>query len=165
MMRFIHPVSTLSFAGIMPPDLSLEAPDLLRLYEVFKAKNIGDTEQLDPIAFFSHNTFIRQKDVLRYEAEIKDILSRLVAAPDALGPSSPLQQVIQEVQDPIIKQTPKSRLNSPPSRPAFLSGLIHLLSVMRATDGLVSLRIVFLFTLWWVMTDCSACTSFPLRSS
>ena len=77
-MRFIHPVSTLSFAGIMPPDLSLEAPDLLRLYQVFKAQNISDTEQLDPTTFFSRDTFIRQRDVLRYEADIKNTLSRLV---------------------------------------------------------------------------------------
>ena len=146
-MRFIHPVSTLSFAGIMPQDLSQEAPDLLRLYRVFKTKNIGDVERLDPISFFSHDTFIQQRDVLRYEAEIKDSLSRLVAAPDALDPSSLLQQVVQEVQDPIIKQTPKSQLNSPPSHSTFLSGLIHLLSVMQATDGLVSPRIDILFTL------------------
>lgn len=147
MMRFIHPVSTLSFAGIMPQDLSLETPDLLRLHRVFRTKNIGDVERLDPTTFFSHDTFIQQRDVLRYEAEIKISLSRLVAAPDALDPSSPLQQVVQEVQDPIIKQTPKSQLNTPPSRTTFLFGLIHLLSVMRATDGLVSTRIDILFTL------------------
>lgn len=29
LVRFIHPVSTLSFVGAMPPDLSLEASDLL----------------------------------------------------------------------------------------------------------------------------------------
>lgn len=131
----------------MPQDLSLEAPDLLRLHGVFKTKNIGDMERLDPTTFFSHDTFIQQRDVLRYEAEIKDSLSRLVAAPDALDSSSLLQQVVQEVQDPIIKQTPKSQLNSPPSRSTFLSGLIHLLSVMRATDGLVSPHIDILFTL------------------
>ena len=51
-IRFIHPVSTLSFAGILPPDLSLEAPDLLRLYTVLKTKNIGDTERLDPTTLF-----------------------------------------------------------------------------------------------------------------
>jgi hypothetical protein len=164
-MRFIHPVSTLSFAGILPPDLSLEAPDLLRLYTVLKTKGIGDTERLDPTTFFSRDTFIRQKDILLYEADIKDTLSRLVAAPDALDPSSPLQQVVQEVQDPIIKQTPKSQLNAPPSRTAFLSGLIHLLSVMRATDGLVRPRTDFLFTLWLVMTCRLACPSVQLRSS
>jgi ATP-dependent RNA helicase DDX60 len=143
----------------MPSDLSLEAPDLLRLYRVFKTKNIGDMEQLEPITFFSRDTFIRQKDVIRYEAQIKDTLSHLVAAPDALDPSSPLQQVVQEVQDPIIKQTPKAQLNSPPSYPAFLSGLIHLLSAMRATDGLVSLHIDTLFTWCLVMTYCLARTS------
>ena len=136
-MRFIHPVSTLSFAGIMPPDLSLEAPDLLRLYQVFKTQNISDTERLDPTTFFSLNTFIRQRDVLRYEADIKNTLSRLVTAQDALDPSSQLQQVVAEVQDSIIKQTPRSQLNTPPDRSAFLSGLVHLLSVMQATDSLV----------------------------
>jgi hypothetical protein len=34
-------------------------------------------------------------------------------------------------------ETSKSQLNAPPSPPAFMSGLIHLLSDMKATDGLV----------------------------
>lgn len=144
-MRFIHPVSTLSFAGIMPPDLSLEATDLLRLYRVLMANNIGDLARLDPTTFFSRDTFIRQRDVLRYEVDIKNTLSRLIAEPDALDPSSPLQQVVREVQDPIIKQTPKSHLNVQPGRSMFLSGLIHLLSAMQATNGLVCPTSDFLF--------------------
>jgi hypothetical protein len=164
MMHLIHPVSALSFAGILPSDLSLEARDLLRMYRVFTTKSIDGAERLDPTTFFSRDTFIRQKDVLSYEAEIKDVLCRLVAAPDALDPSSPLQQVVQEVQDPIIKQTPKLQLNAPSSRSAFLSGLIHLLSVMHASDGLVRTRAHFLFTLWLVMTCYLARTSIQLRS-
>jgi hypothetical protein len=137
MMRFIHPVSTLSFAGTFPPDLSLESRDLLRLYRVFMSQNIADVERLDPSIAFSRDTFVRQKDVLRYEADIKNVLARLVAAPDALDPSSPLQKVVQEVQDPVLKATPKSQLNSPPSSSVLLSGLIHLLSELQASDGLV----------------------------
>ena len=133
-MRFIHPVSTLSFAGTLPPDLSLESADLLRLYRVFMSQNIAD---VDPTIAFSHDTFIRQKDMLRYEADIKNVLARLVAAPDALDPSSPLQKVVGEVQDPVLKEVSKSQLNAPPSSSAFLSGLIHLLSDMQACDGLV----------------------------
>jgi hypothetical protein len=137
MMRFIHPVSTLSFAGTLPPDLALESSDLLRLYRVFLSQNIADVERLDPSIVFSRDRFIRQKDVLRYEADIKNVLARLVAAPEALDPSSPLQKVVQEVQDPVLKETPKSQLNAPPSSSVFLSGLIHLLSDMQASDGLV----------------------------
>jgi len=149
----------------MPPDLSLEALDLLRLYQVFKTQNISDTEQLDPTTFFSRDTFIRQRDVLRYEADIKNTLSRLVTAHDALDPSSQLQQVVQELQDPIIKQIPRSRLNTSPDRSAFLSGLIHLLSVMQATDSLVRPLFDTLFAPWSVMTCCLARTSVQLRSS
>jgi hypothetical protein len=137
MMRFIHPVSTLSFAGTLPPDLSLESPDLLRLYRVFLSQNIADVERLDPTVAFSRDTFIRQKDVLRYEADIKNVLARLVAAPDALDPASPLQKVVQEVQDPVLEQTPKSHLNAPPTSSVFSSGLVHLLSEMQASEGLV----------------------------
>lgn len=136
-MRFIHPVSTLSFGGTIPPDLSLETIDLLRLHEILKSQSDVYAERLDPIAFFSSNTFIRQKDVLRYETEIKNILARLVEAPDALGPSSPLQRVVRHIQDPVIAQTPKTRLNTPPSLSGFMSGLIHLLSDLEATDCLV----------------------------
>jgi ATP-dependent RNA helicase DDX60 len=121
----------------MPPDLSLEAPDLLRLYKVLTSQDIIDAEGLDPTVFFSRDAFIRQKDMLRYEADIKSILARLVAAPDALDPSSVLQRVVQDIQDPVITQTPRTRLNAPPSPAVFMSGLIHLLSDMRATDGLV----------------------------
>jgi len=149
----------------MPPDLSLEAPDLLHLYQVFKAQNISDTEQLDPTTFFSRDTFIRQRDVLRYEADVKNTLSRLVTAHDALDPSSQLQQVVQELQDPIIKQIPKSQLNTSPDRSAFLSGLIHLLSVMQAAGSLVRPLLDTLFALWLVMTCCLARTSVQLRSS
>ncbi len=125
----------------MPPDLSLETTDLLRLYETFKSQVQGDSyvERLDPITFFSRDTFIRQKDVLLYENEIKNILAPLVAAPDALGPSSALQQVVRHIQDPVIKQTSKQRLNAPPTRSEFMSGLIHLLSDLKATDSLVRL--------------------------
>ena len=137
MMRFIHPVSTLSFAGTLPSDLSLESADLLRLYRVLLNQNIADVERLDPTIAFSHNTFIRQKDMLRYEADIKNVLACLVAAPDALDPSSSLQKVVQEVQDPVLKETSKSQINAPPSSSVFLSGLVHLLSDMQASDGLV----------------------------
>ena len=141
MMRFIHPVSTLSFAGTMPPDLSLESSDLLRLYRVLLSQNVAGIEGLDPNIILSSDTFIRQKDVVRYEAEIRNqVLARLIAAPDALDPSSLLQKVVREVQDPVIRETPKSQLNAPPSSSVFLSGLIHLLVDMQASDGLVRLE-------------------------
>jgi hypothetical protein len=140
MMRFIHPVSTLSFAGTMPPDLSLETLDLLRLYRVLLSQNIAGVGLLDPNIVFSRDTFIRQKDVLRYEAEIKNVLARLSVAPDALDSSSPLQKVVQEVQDPVLKETPKSQLNAPPGPSVLLSGLIHLLADMQVSDGLVRLE-------------------------
>jgi len=140
MMRFIHPVSTLSFAGTMPPDLSLESSDLLRLYRVLLSQNVAGVERLDPNTVLSQDTFIRQKDVLRYEVEIKNVLARLTAAPDALDSLSPLQKVVQEVQDPVLKEKSKSQLNAPPSSSVFLSGLIHLLTDMQASDGLVRLE-------------------------
>jgi hypothetical protein len=143
MMRFIHPVSTLSFAGTMPPDLSMESSDLLRLYKVLLSQNVAGIERLDPNIVFSRDTFIRQKDVLRYEAEIKNVLARLTAAPDALDSSSPLQKVVQEVQDPVLKEKSKSQLNTPPSSSVFLSGLIHLLTDMQSSDSLVRLETSF----------------------
>ncbi|KAH9002517.1 P-loop containing nucleoside triphosphate hydrolase protein, partial [Lactarius deliciosus] len=144
MMRFIHPVSTLSFGGTMPPDLSLEAPDLLRLHEVLKGGEGGAyAERLDPTAFFSGNRFIRQKDVLGYETEIKNILARLVVEPDAQDPSSPLQRVVRHIQDPVIMQMSKARLNTPPNHSGFMSGLIHLLSDLKAENSLPALLFNF----------------------
>lgn len=143
MMRFIHPVSTLSFGGTMPPDLSMETLDLLRLHEILKSHSDADAERLDPTTFFSRNTFIIQKDVLLYETEIKNILARLVVAPDALSPSSHLQRVVRHIQDPVIMQTSKPRLNAPPTRSEFKSGLIHLLSDLKATESLPALLFNF----------------------
>ncbi|KAH9067713.1 P-loop containing nucleoside triphosphate hydrolase protein [Lactarius vividus] len=143
MMRFVHPVSTLSFGGTMPPDLSLEALDLLRLHEVLKGQSDAYADRLDPTAFFSGNEFIKQKDVLRYETEIKNILARLVVEPDALDPSSPLQRIVRHIQDPVITQTSKTRLNTPPNRSEFMSGLIHLLSDLKAENSLPALLFNF----------------------
>jgi ATP-dependent RNA helicase DDX60 len=137
MIRFIHPVCSLSFAGTMPPDLALETPDLLQLYRALKKQNVVEAKGLDPTVFFSRDTFIRKKDVLRYEADIKGILARLIAAPDALDSSSILQRVVQDIQDPVIMRTSKLQLNSPINPSTFMSGLIHLLSDMKATEGLV----------------------------
>ena len=121
----------------MPPDLSLETPDLLNLHRALTSRNVVEAERLDPTVFFSRDTFIRKKDVLRYEVDIKSILARLMAAPDALDSSSILQRVVKDIQDPVIMRASKLQLNAPLNPSAFMSGLIHLLSDMKATEGLV----------------------------
>ncbi|KAI0262214.1 P-loop containing nucleoside triphosphate hydrolase protein [Gloeopeniophorella convolvens] len=153
-MRFIHPAATLSFGGTLPPDLSLEAPDLLRLYEALKSQGYPDVEKLDPTTFFPRDEFIRQKDVLQYESKIKNALSSLLAAPDALVSTSALQQVIRYVHDPVLAQTPVARLNAPPSDFKFASGLIHLLSDLNSTGSLPALLFNF---------DRSECTDMARR--
>lgn len=137
MIRFIHPICSLSFAETMPADLSLETPDLLQLYRALRSQSVVEAERLDPTVFFSRDIFIRKKDVLRYEVDIKSILARLMAASDALDSSSILQRVIQDIQDPVIMRASRLQLNAPINPSVFMSGLIHLLSDMKATEGLV----------------------------
>ncbi|KAG8870515.1 hypothetical protein FRB97_009692, partial [Tulasnella sp. 331] len=82
-LRFIHPLSILN-AGIktIPDDLALEASDCATVYEAFKAAAIedpprkNDIVRLEPTTFFRSRAshFLRQKDILAYEAALKDCL-------------------------------------------------------------------------------------------
>ncbi|KAA1476464.1 P-loop containing nucleoside triphosphate hydrolase protein [Dentipellis sp. KUC8613] len=146
-MRFIHPVSTLSFgASVLPPDLAMEPLDLLRLYEALVSLKPGldvDLESLDPAKFFPNDRLLKQKDILRYEAAMKAMLAKLIATSDATDPSSPVQRVIAEVQDPVLAKLDANALNMPPKRASFLRGILPLLADLNASGNLPALLFNF----------------------
>ncbi|TFY54174.1 hypothetical protein EVG20_g9819 [Dentipellis fragilis] len=146
-MRFIHPVSTLSFgASVLPPDLAMEPLDLLRLYEALTSLKPGldvDLESLDPAKFFPQDRLLKQKDILRYEAVMKAVLAKLIATSDATDPSSPVQRVIEKVQDPVLAKLDANVLNRPPKRTSFLGGILPLLADLNASGDLPALLFNF----------------------
>lgn len=138
----------------MPPDFSLEASDLLGFRDVMAELNPGLAAELDPERFFlGHSTFLTQKDILRYEVAAKEALNTLIATSDPLSNSSPLKQVINRVQDPMIAQTSGQVLNTPPSKEMFLRGLMPLLADLHATNDLVSFNIYGCYDLLVCKTD------------
>jgi ATP-dependent RNA helicase DDX60 len=151
--RFLHPIGLLAF-GVrhLPPDLALEAHDTLTLFQALaKFQNLipHDLKSLEPTTFFSSSsnsesstTFLRQKDVLRYESELKSILSDLIQHfnPQDNVTSSPLRGVINALQDPEIatmQLDQNSASSAKPSREAFKNDLIILLADLHKKEELV----------------------------
>lgn len=120
----------------------MEAQDTLSLFQAlvqFQSVIPHDLRSLEPTTFFSKNslTFLRQKDVLRYESELKAVLSDLIRHFNPQDKSSPLRGVINALQDPeIIKLDPRSAY-SKPSRVAFKNDLIILLADLHKREELV----------------------------
>ncbi|KZP15484.1 P-loop containing nucleoside triphosphate hydrolase protein [Athelia psychrophila] len=139
-LRFLHPISMLSFgARSMPPDLSLEASDTLSLYEALSKcqdRISVDLRDLHPKKFFVGTSFLTQKDILRYEAALKAILTPLIAADDAKDPNTALHSIIHHLEDPVLCDTPQKSLNHIPARGVFRSNLIHFLSDLHVTGDL-----------------------------
>ena len=126
----------------LPPDLALEAQDTLSLFRAltrFQKLIPHDLESLEPTRFFSMNstTFLRQKDVLRYESELKAILSDLIRNFNPQDELSPLRGVINALQDPEIIKLDQNSASAKPSRKAFKNDLIVLLADLHKKEELV----------------------------
>ena len=141
--RFLHPISMMSFGtGSMPSDLALEAQDTLTLYRVLErhSKLLGrDMVALEPREFFSEfkGKLLTQKDIIRYEAALKDVLSPIFATFDPTDQSSPLHKIFNDLKDPMIASVPPTSLNATPRLQVFLDNLIYLISDLHASDLLV----------------------------
>jgi ATP-dependent RNA helicase DDX60 len=94
---------------------------------------------LEPTTFFrkSSSTFLRQKDVLRYESELKAVLSDLIRCFNPQDKSNPLRGVIDALQDPEIKLLDPKSAYTKPSRDAFKNDLIVLLADLHTKEELV----------------------------
>ena len=143
--RFLHPISMMSFgSGSMPSDLALEAQDTLSLYRVLERHStlLGrDMGALEPRRFFSEfkGKLLTQRDIIDYEAALKDVLSPIFATFDPTDPSSPLHKVFNDLKDPMIASASPTSLNATPRLPVFLNNLIYLISDLHASDLLVRL--------------------------
>ncbi len=141
--RFLHPISMMSFGTrSMPSDLALEAQDTLTLYQALVRHNrlLGlGIDALEPQRFFaeSKGKLLTQKDIIRYEAALKYVLSPIFATFDPTDPSSPLRYILNELTDTMIANVPASSLNATPLAQVFLDNLIYLISDLHANDSLV----------------------------
>jgi hypothetical protein len=127
--RLIHPISALSFGPRgLPADLALESADTLTLYRALAScqadlPNI-DISSLDPVVFFAgKQDLLKQLDVINYETSLKDVLIEMMSATGTSGNASPLQKVIQMVEDPTLSGMSSSQLNKIPNKDVFKSRL------------------------------------------
>ncbi|CAL1698804.1 unnamed protein product [Somion occarium] len=146
-LRFLHPVSMLSF-GVrdLPPDFALEASDCLSLYRALTSLNVGDNDKiqsLDPSTYFHRNTLLRQKDIIQYEENLKDVLNNIISISDPQDPESPLQRVAQHVQDPAISRLSIAQQNALPSKQAFFDNLLPFVADLHSKGDLPAILFNF----------------------
>lgn len=141
-MRFLHPVSLLSFGPRnLPPDFSLEAADCLSLFYAFsKAQDTLqiDIEALSPVVHLPSSSLLTQKDVILYESILKDQLKTIISFSDAQDDSSPLNRIVGFVQDPVLANLPADVRARPAAAHAILSHLLGLIADLYKSGDLVS---------------------------
>ncbi|KAI0048817.1 P-loop containing nucleoside triphosphate hydrolase protein [Auriscalpium vulgare] len=145
MMRYIHPMSALSFGAIsLPPDLSLESQDALVLYQALQSTGNTAVAQMDPVNFFSSEVFIRQRDILSYEESIKSAVVPLLKE-NGSGAAVAINKLVShpQIQDPIMSRIDSDVLNTPPDNNTFMSGLIHLLWELHVRGNLPAILFDF----------------------
>ena len=138
-MRFLHPISVLSFGSRgIPPDLALEARDTLMLYQALEETpnifTVEERERLRPLNFFSLSRPLRQEDVLVYESELKRVVGTLMNATEE-DPS--LLAVTKRLTDPHIRQVGSAQLNMLPDSTGFLRNLLGLVCDLHVQGDLV----------------------------
>ncbi|KAK0207916.1 hypothetical protein DFS33DRAFT_392484 [Desarmillaria ectypa] len=135
-MRFLHPLSALAFGPrALPEDLSLESSDTLSLYGAMSQhKSLPiNLVRLDPIRFFSPvKGLLKQKDILRYETDLKNALMDL--------PPSSRNEVIHDLAD---KAIPQGTDDKEPSRQSFERGLLPFIADLHARGELPAILFNF----------------------
>ncbi|KAF9648472.1 P-loop containing nucleoside triphosphate hydrolase protein [Thelephora ganbajun] len=148
-MRFLHPISVLSFGSrTLPPDLALEARDTLMLYQALEEMpntlTAEERERLRPLNFFSSSRPLRQEDVLGYESELKRVVGTLMDTTEAEADGDPpLLDVTKRLTDPHIARVGNAQLNMLPDRKEFLQNLVGLLCDLHVQGDLPALLFSF----------------------
>lgn len=138
-LKFIHPISTLASRQVnLPADLALEAGDVLSLYRALShfASKSPTVQDLEPISYFhsSSTGLLRQKDILRYEADLKSEFVRLSQSDDTLR-----QNVVDRLL--LVSGSSLASLDNThvaPSKESFFHNLMPMLENLNAGGDLVS---------------------------
>ncbi|TRM55291.1 hypothetical protein BD626DRAFT_601103, partial [Schizophyllum amplum] len=149
-VRFLHPASILGHGlRTMPPDLAFEASDTLSLYHALvKQRSVInldiDIDDLKPDTFFkSCRGFITQKDVLRYEAALKGVLTQLIEASHHGDAASALRLIARELQSSLGPEGDADDVAFASNAGRFLRNMVHMVSDLHASGSLPA--IVFNF--------------------
>jgi len=144
-IRLLHPIAMLGFgARSIPPDMALESPDTLSLFQALKTvpelspSVLEKLEQLEPTNFFPPKKLLQQKDVIEYDEKLKTCLEPMVASFDPHDPKSHLSRVISRLEDSSLSRVPSHVINAPPDRMMFRRNLIYLVADLHAQGDLVS---------------------------
>ncbi|KAG6377308.1 hypothetical protein JVT61DRAFT_15097 [Boletus reticuloceps] len=139
-MRHLHPIAMLTFGPrSIPSDLALEAADTLSLYRALVAHgNLPPSvlHPLDPLKFFPSDRLLQQKDVIEYDAALKECLAPMVAQFDPRNIAAPLYKVIASLEDDMLRRVPTELINTQPERASFRENLIHLVSDLHVQGDL-----------------------------
>lgn len=142
-MRFLHPISFVR-PGIkeLPSDLALEARDCATLYHAMSVHSKDpEVAKLRPIRFFKrlaeNGTFLQQKDIIRYEEELKRVLTKWLKEEDAHEETSTIRKVVKELTDKEVGLPEPERALE--KRELFFGNLVNLLSDLHANGDLVSI--------------------------
>ncbi|THH31062.1 hypothetical protein EUX98_g3125 [Antrodiella citrinella] len=141
-VRFLHPVSLLTSGGrTLPPDFALESRDCLTLYNALyelQSELLIDVTDLKPAKFFKKSELLRQKDILSYEAQLKDVLIKLMEQSDPRDPASPIQKIVSKMQDEVV-----ATYDTVPDDNVFLDNIVYMLSDLHASGDLPTLLFQF----------------------
>ena len=141
-LRFLHPISFIR-PGIkeLPSDLALEAHDCATLYKAMSMHSKDpEVSKLKPTRFFKKlaekGIFLQQKDIIRYEQELKTVLTRWLAEEDAREEDSTIRKVVKQLTDKEVGlPEPEEALEN---GELFSRNLVNLLADLHANGDLVS---------------------------
>lgn len=119
-----------------------------------------DIAYLKPSRYFKKAELLSQRDILAYEAKLKEVLLGLLEQSNPQDPSSPIQAVIHKLQDDGVAQ--KDAISD---TTGFLDNLLYLLSDLHANGDLVRcvLRMLVVIRQRSHTLPSTACTPLPVR--
>ncbi|KAF8325454.1 uncharacterized protein EI90DRAFT_3128818 [Cantharellus anzutake] len=107
----VHPIAALALGDPnLPDDLALEPRDCLSLWQAMCWTGEPLNPNLTPSTFFASTPSIAIRDVIKYEAELKDVLILWSNRADYRAPTSPYQKVIKYLQQPLAQAATETQM-------------------------------------------------------
>ncbi|GAA5927004.1 uncharacterized protein JCM15063_000429 [Sporobolomyces koalae] len=98
----VHPIAALGLGDPqLPEDLALEPRDCLTLWKAMSTVDPELDSKLKPRKYFANTPIIAIRDVIKYEAELKQILLTWRQEPNYSDPSSRFRRTVAVLEDPL----------------------------------------------------------------
>ncbi|KAM0753759.1 P-loop containing nucleoside triphosphate hydrolase protein [Meredithblackwellia eburnea MCA 4105] len=142
---FIHPVASLGLGvAQLPSDLALEPADTLSLWQAMVASGAEVPERLTPRVYFAKTPSIAIRDVIVYEKELKELLVKWMAEPNAQDSGSPFKKVVKQFEEPLKQSLVEpQRVLEEGDEEDFLSLFLPLLADLNAQGSLPAIMFNF----------------------